>query len=112
MKYNIQYSPKAEGDLDEIWNYISSELCNPRAAQNTINRILDRVDQLGDFPQLGAALSSVIDVESEYRFLVCGNYIVFYRIFEQDVYVDRVLYGKRNYLRILFQELTREPMDD
>lgn len=38
---DICYSPEAENDLDEIWEYISSELCNPQAAAKTVNHILD-----------------------------------------------------------------------
>lgn len=112
MKHRIYYSPKAENDLDEIWRYISSEVCNPQAAKHTMHRILERVEQLGDFPQSGAMLSSLLPVESAYRFLVCGKYLVFYRVLAEDVYIDRVLYGKRAYLRILFQKLTQESMDD
>ena len=107
---DIRYSPEAENDLDEIWEYISSELCNPQAAAKTVNHILDSVERLGDFPQSGAPLSSVTDVESDYRFLVCGNYLVFYRILGKAVYID--LYGRRDYLRILFQGLKQERMDD
>ncbi len=104
MKNSIHYSPKAQNDLDEIWEYISFELCNPQAAENTVNKIMDTVDKLESFSETGALLSSVIDIESDYRFLTCGNYMVFYRVNEQDVYIDRVLYGRRDYLRILFPE--------
>lgn len=109
---NICYSPEAENDLDEIWEYIPSELCNPQAAAKTVNHIFDSVERLVDFPRSGAPLSSVTDVESDYRFLVCGNYLVFYRILGKAVYIDRVLYGRGDYLRILFQGLKQEWMDD
>ena len=45
------------------------------------------------------------DIESDYRFLTSENYMVFYRVNGQDVYIDRVLYGRRDYLRILFPDL-------
>lgn len=104
MKYEIRYSPEARADLDEAWEHIYSDLCNPNAAVRTVQKILDAVDRLIDFPKLGAPLATVTDVESDYRFLVCGNYLVFYRVSDGAVYVDRVLYGRRNYLRILFPE--------
>ncbi len=105
MKNNIHYSLEAQSDLDEIWEYISFELCNPQAAENTVNKIMDTVDELETFSEIGTALSSVTDMESDYRFLVSGNYIVFYRVAGQDIYIDRVLYGRRDYLRILFSDL-------
>ena len=91
--------------MDEIWNYISSELQNISAAERTVNRIMDDVDQLADFAEIGAPLSSIADVDSDYRFLVTGSYLIFYRIYGSDIYVDRVLYGRRDYLRILFDKL-------
>ena len=105
MKNNIHYSPEAQNDLDEIWEYITFELCNPQAAENTVNKIMDTVDELENFSEIGALLSSVADIESDYLFLTSGNYMVFYRVNGQDVYVDRVLYGRRDYLRILFPDL-------
>lgn len=105
MKNNIHYSREAQSDLDEIWEYISFELCNPQAAENTVNKIMDTVDELEVFSEIGTTLSSVTDMESDYCFLVSGNYIIFYRVAGQDVYIDRVLYGRRDYLRILFSDL-------
>lgn len=65
-----------------------------------------------DHAYAGASLSSIVDVKSDYRFLVSGQYFVFYRVCEKDVYVDRVLYGRRNYLRALFGETLRTEKDE
>jgi addiction module RelE/StbE family toxin len=105
MKNSIHYSPEAQNDLDEIWEYITIELCNPQAAENTVNKIMDTIDELENFSEIGALLSSVTDIGSDYRFLTSGNYMVFYRVNGQDVYIDRVLLGRRDYLRILFPDL-------
>lgn len=80
MKNSIHYSPEAQNDLDEIWEYISFELCNPQAAENTIIKIMDTVDKLENFSEIGVLLSSVTDIESDYRFLTSGNNMVFYRM--------------------------------
>ena len=105
MKNSIHYSPEAQNDLDDILEYISFELCNPQAAELSINKIMDTVDELENFSEIGAPLSSVTDLESDYRFLTSGNYMVFYHVHGHDVYIDRVLYGRRDYLRILFPDL-------
>ena len=102
----VRLSADAKEDLKSIRAYISEESDNPTAAKNTIDRIISRMRQLEQFPMMGAALSSVIEPETDYRFLVSGNYPVFYRIERQDVYVDRILYGKRDYLKILFKDTT------
>ena len=108
MKNKIYYSMEARRDLDEIWDYIVTDLCNPKAAQCMIDRILDDVDRLTDFAEIGAPLSSIADTDADYRFLVTGNYMTFYRVSGENVYVDRILYGRRDYLRILIGDQLEE----
>ena len=105
----LYYSPEALNDLDEIWEYIFEDLQNPTAAQNTVNGILNSIERLQDFSEIGPSLSSVTEVESDYRFLVCGNYLTFYRVKGEDAYIDRILYGRRDYLRILFGNPFEKP---
>ena len=56
MQRTIEYSPRALKDLDGIWDYIEKELCNPSAAQNTVEGIMDKVDILMSFPEAGVKL--------------------------------------------------------
>ena len=104
----IKYSRLAHLDLEEIGDYIAGDLKNPIAAWNTVNRIQDAVDRLADFPELGALLAVHYDAAGSYRFLVCGNYLTFYRVVDDVVYIDRVLYGRRDYMKILFGEILEE----
>ena len=104
MKNKIHYSPEARRDLDDIWDHISFDLCNTAAAQRTVNCIMDAVDQLENFPGLGAPLSSIANTDSNYRYIVTENYMTFYRVFDSDIYIDRILYGRRDYLRILRED--------
>lgn len=98
----IQFSPQAISDLQEVKAYITEELYNEQAAINTIAMIMKRIRMLVDFPESGASLSSIIGFETDYRFLVCGNYTTFYRVEDTTVYIVRVLYGRRNFMQILF----------
>ena len=108
MKNKIHYSPESRRDLDDIWDYIVSELQNRSAAERVINRIIDAVDPLKNFAEKGTPLSSIADIGTDYRFLVSGNYMVFYRVQGNDVYIDRVLYGRSDYMSVLFKDLLRE----
>ncbi|WP_407426121.1 type II toxin-antitoxin system RelE/ParE family toxin [Treponema sp.] len=98
----IHYSELAKQDLDEIYEYILLELQNPTAAQNTITGILSEISSLKLHPKTGKLVSLPNGLESEYRFVMYKNYLAFYRHEDNDIYIDRVLYGKRDYLRILF----------
>ena len=108
MKNKIHYSPESRLDLDDIWDYIVSELQNRSAAERVIDRIIDAVDPLKNFAEMGTPLSSIADIGTDYRFLVSGNYMVFYRVQGNDVYIDRVLYGRSDYMSVLFKDLLRE----
>ena len=111
MKNKIHYSPESRRDLDDIWDYIVSELQNRSAAEHVVDRIMDAVDQLKNFAEMETLLSSIADVGTDYRFLVSGNYMVFYRVQDSDVYIDRVLYGRRDYLRILFTDIQSDTIE-
>ena len=86
-------------------SYIAKNLENPSAAISTVRIITKDIRRLREHSLIGASLSSIADVESDYRFLVTGSYLTFYRVLDNDVYVDRVLYGRRDYLRILFGDV-------
>ena len=108
MKNKIHYSPESRRDLDDIWDYIVLELQNRSAAERVIDRIMDVVDPLKKFAEMGTPLSSIADVGTDYRFLVSGNYMVFYHVQGSDIYIDRVLYGRSDYMSVLFKDLLRE----
>lgn len=108
MRSNIHYSKESRRDMDNIWAYIAQELQNPSAAKHVVDGIMDAVDQLELFPLMGTPLSAAAGENRDCRFLVKGNYMIFYRCQGTDVYVDRVLYGRRDYLRILFGDIKEE----
>lgn len=101
----VSYSPMALNDLDDIWEYITYRLSAPNAAEKTINGILDAVDRLNDHSKLGAPLYFESGLFSGYRYVRYKEYIAFYRISGNDVMVDRVIYGRRDYMTILFGNL-------
>ena len=98
----LHLSPEAHEDLMEINAYISQDLDNPQAALSTVKKITQAIHNLQEHALIGSQLSSIADVHSDYRFLLSGSYMIFYRVTGHNVYIDRVLYGRRDYLRILF----------
>ena len=98
----LYISPAAQKDLMEIKQYISEELDNPISALKIVSEITRRLRNLIVFPESGANLSSIIKIDTNYRFIVCDSYLAFYRFEDSAIYVDRVIYGKRDYIKILF----------
>ena len=105
---NLHLSPKAEEDLSEIKAYIEENLENPQAALSTVAKITKAIRRLKEHAPIGASLSAIANVDSDYSYLVSGSYIVFYRVVDRDIYIDRILYSRRDYLRILFADVSED----
>ncbi|MDI3537544.1 MAG: toxin ParE1/3/4 [Eubacteriaceae bacterium] len=101
-------SPEARDDLLSINEYIAEDIGNPQAALELIQKITAKMRILIDHPQLGPSLSARIGVQTKYRYLTCQNYLIFYWCENEFVYVSRILYGRRDYMKILFKDLPEE----
>ena len=101
-------SPLARSDMREIGDYISRDLRNPGAALRLIQRLHEAVLPLRDFPEMGTALQINGKQNVPYRYLVCGSYLIFYHLSEDAVHIDRVLYGRRDYMALLFGDELEE----
>ena len=99
----VTVSPLARADLREIAVYIAYRLQNPSAALNIIRRLRTAILSLSSYPEMGSPLLVSDKPDCPYRYLVCGNYMVF-----DAVRIDRVLYGRRDYLSILFSDQLHE----
>ena len=95
-------SPLAKADMREIGDYISRELRNPAAALQMIRRFEKAMLPPCDFPEMGAPLLVSGKQSVTYRYLICGNYLIFYHLEAERVLVDRVMYGRRDYMALLF----------
>ena len=96
----VQISPLAQQDLLNIRQYIETELANPVAARRTVERVLKAIRQLEQFPLSGAPLQ-YNGADTGYRYVTSGNYVAFYIGTHTTVQVVRVLYGRRDTIRIL-----------
>lgn len=101
MDNKIHYSPKSLSDLDEIFNYIAFELKDIIAADNTVNGIIDSINILKQFAESGTILCLPTGEVTIYRYVISGNYLSFYHLYENEIYIDRIIYGKRDYIKIL-----------
>ncbi len=102
MKFKVRINPVVITDVQEIKDHIAED--NPGAATKLGNTIYSRIEKLADFPEMGASLSAKINIKTDYRFLVCGTYLIFYKIEGEFVSVYRILNGVRDYLSILFAD--------
>jgi toxin ParE1/3/4 len=87
----FQVTEQAEEDLDEIWEYISSD--SPVAASALMDRLFEVFQTLADNPGAGRARSEIM---AHARSFAVGSYIIFYRAIPDGVAIARVLHGARD----------------
>lgn len=102
MRYIIRINPVAITDLQQIKAYIAED--NPDVAEKLAGNIYTKNREASGISQMRISLSSRIVIKTDYLFLVCGMYLVFYKIEGKFVSVYRVLNGRRDYLSILFTD--------
>ncbi len=100
----VRYTPEAMNDLRETKGYIRKVLKNPKAATRITKAVLDACSQLKNHPQMGMSLEARTGIPSDLRYLICEKYIALYRIDGNVISVARILDGRQDYLRILFDE--------
>lgn len=109
--YNINITPRAYEDLVTIKNYINDNLLSPQSSIKTIKAIMSKIHLLSTLPLSGQALGAVLNIHTDYRFLVCNKYLIFYRVLASDVLIIRIIYAKRDYAKLLFTEYDEHLQD-
>lgn len=102
-KNKIRYTPAAVDDMDEIFSYIAED--NLEQAEKMLVNLDNNIGALADFPQMGSVLSEddYSLIQNGYRFIVVSPYLVLYRIIKDQIIIHRILHGRRDYLRELFE---------
>ena len=92
MTYKIKYLPLAVQDLNEIARYLSGFY--PKTASRVLKELREKITKLGDTPKM----SYVYRLDPAYRSLVVDQYLVFYRVKDENkiVEIHRVLRGAWN----------------
>jgi toxin ParE1/3/4 len=86
----VELARRARADLDEIWWHIAQD--SVREADRTIDRIVQRIQTLADFPELGPARPVIAP---DARMLTVGNYLILYRKLSDRVQIVRIVHGAR-----------------
>ena len=96
MNRDVVFSNIAKLDFKAIRDYIAER--NPKAAASVILRIREECRRLGSMPFTGSACD---DLQPGLHFRVVGKYVVFYRVTDDVVWIQRVLHGARDFGKLL-----------
>ena len=100
-KYNIEYSKESKEDLIEIKQYIKYNLQEPETANKLISKIRKSIRTLKDNPEIYAIIDDDIIRKLEIRKLIVDNYIIFYRIKNDNIEIVRIMYERINWINLL-----------
>ena len=100
-KYELKICPLARLDMEQIFDYIAVELCNPTAAIGQINDFEQAFEKVCEFPESCPCINNEYVKDKSLRKLIVNNYIAFYRVRGNEVQVVRVLYGMRKFDELL-----------
>ena len=85
----LRINPLVAEDLKNIKEYIAED--NEEMAVKTIQEIYTRIENIQQFPYMGADLSKRVSFRTDYKYAICGNYVVLYRIGDEYVEIYRVV---------------------
>lgn len=101
--YRLVITELAHNDLEAITDYLSTELDNPIAACAFLDEIEKCYSCLHSNPFIYAKCTDVRLEKEGYRKALIKNHILFFKVSENEkkVIVYRIIYGARDYLKLL-----------
>ena len=99
--YNIRYSKESKQDLVDIKKFIKYNLQEPNIADKLITKIRKEINKLLDDPEIYQTIDDDFIKRLEIRKILVDNYIVFYKIKNTTVEIVRIMYGRRNWIKLL-----------
>lgn len=73
------------------------------SAKKITDKIMKELRRLEDFPELGVVPKSPMLERSGYRMLIAGEYLCFYSVEGNVVYVNQILHGSVDYVKWLMK---------
>ena len=70
----LRINPIVAEDLKNIKEYIAED--NEEMAVKTIQEIYARFENIQQFPYMGADLAKRVSFRTDYKYVICGNYVV------------------------------------
>ncbi len=98
-KYKLSILQIAREDIGEIFFYIAAD--SPKSALAMTDKIINKIDTLAELPFIGKIVPDNELAKHEYRMLIIDSYIIFYKVFNDEVVVYRVLHGMQDYPDLL-----------
>ncbi|MEY4591704.1 MAG: hypothetical protein RIR18_599 [Pseudomonadota bacterium] len=88
----LVFSPLARQDLLDIGDYIAKD--SRANARSFVDQLIAQCERIGSAPLI---YPSREDLAAGLRTAALGNYVIFFRVLQAVVRIERVLHGSRNF---------------
>ena len=105
MEREIVFSKKSELQIDEIYQYVYDASNDKETAKKFVNELLNKTEILKKHVFVGRQLELIDNIVTQYRFIRYKDYLIFYRVDDKKVYIDRILSSKQDYVNEFTKEL-------
>lgn len=95
----IKYTYEAIANIEEIFVYISSD--NVSSAYKVKNSLKGAIEKLREFPNSGILSKDKALSRKGYRYLIVGDYLIFYVILKSYIEIRYVVHGAMNYKKLI-----------
>ncbi len=99
--YSLKYTPQAVRDMDSVWNEVYEASQSLDVADKYIQDFAEVIASKKHFPKSGTPLRYK-GLFTGFYLLTFKKYVAFYRIKDDCIEVLRIIYGKMDYMKILF----------
>jgi toxin ParE1/3/4 len=86
-------SPRAEVDLDEIWDF-TVKMWGEKQAEDYIRLLVGAIETVAENPRRGRPCD---EVRKGYRQYLAGSHIIFFRKIKSGFDVIRILHGRMDF---------------
>ena len=96
MKCDVILSKAGMRDIDRMSDEIFDVSLDKNTAIEYVDKMLEKINNLAYFPESGTPLYFDNRL-TKYRFIVYKSYMAFYRITDNTIIIDRILFGRSDY---------------
>ena len=99
MEYRLIITKNAIADITGIYDYIAKD--NTNNAGTVLERINETIETIHAFPNIGGSAKQRFGIDYKYFVVLPYTYIIFYKIIKNNLYISRIIDGRRDCIRLL-----------
>ncbi|MFH1546629.1 MAG: type II toxin-antitoxin system RelE/ParE family toxin [Patescibacteria group bacterium] len=97
MICEVAYQSSAYDDVRSIFIYLFRETHSKKFAEKYVEKIISQIEILGFYPEMGFWIDDVDLLSQDFRGLVLGNYVVYYKYDGKRIVIFHIWHSKKSF---------------